>query len=441
MTRPSLGTLAEEVYEDLYMFHERTLEDTVVTDGELGWPLLTYFGLLAKRWQPVEDLVRDTNAGPGWSALFDLYRIPDEALPWLGQVFGVEMLSGMTPFQMRERILGTDGFKRGTPDAVAVAARRRLTGNRTAIVTERWGGDPNRTAVVTFKGETPETDWDSRRDKVRKTPGLISLWSMDNNPGDLATPDSVGDRTATAANAGVAPQLGQKALVGGGRSALFGAAGNVRWDILGNAYTGQTFSIEAWFKVDNLVSGTNGGIFSLARNSQVHGAMLYVGSDARLNAQVWETEAWIGLGGSPGSLPLGEVIHAVLTYDGTTARLYQNGVLIDEEAGGYVPPDPTNTMFIGYYGSGTSLQGAIDEVALYDRALTEAEIIDHNDPTPTTSLVRSDIEEQMPWEVQLEYFVVDGWDFLTLSVQYLDFQHVRTDFADFQAVRDNTPTP
>ena len=79
------------------------------------------------------------------------------------------------------------------------------------------------------------------------------------------------------------------------------------------------------------------------------------------------------------SLPLDAWSHVVGTYDGETLQLYVNGVNVKENATPSGPLDTrTNDLTIGKarlnnYG----LDGRVDEVAIYDRALTPEEIQQH----------------------------------------------------------------
>lgn len=159
MIRPSLGSVAEELYLALAPFTERiSPEDPgrTITDEELDWPLLIYFGTLARRWQQVEDLSRDTDDGPGWSPLVDIDRIPDEGLPYIAQFKGKTILQGMSPIEARARIDSTDGFDRGSPDALRSAGKRHLTGDQHIFIHERVGGDEWLIDVVTYTDETPD---------------------------------------------------------------------------------------------------------------------------------------------------------------------------------------------------------------------------------------------------------------------------------------------
>lgn len=156
--RPELGSFAEEFYGRLEPFHERINPDGpgTVTDEQLGWPLLIFFGLWAARWQEIEDLIRDTDDGPGWSALVSIDRIPDKGLPYLSQFLGKQLIEGMTPAEQRDRIRSTDGFDRGTPSAMEAAGKRNLTGQQRIYINERLGGSVWHAAAITYVDETPD---------------------------------------------------------------------------------------------------------------------------------------------------------------------------------------------------------------------------------------------------------------------------------------------
>ena len=82
-------------------------------------------------------------------------------------------------------------------------------------------------------------------------------------------------------------------------------------------------------------------------------------------------------------MPIGQFSHLVGTWDGTTLRLYVNGVFNAQSAPGASPVDSGCPFFIGGFyavndGScnyvGQFFNGLIDEVSYFNRALSGAEI-------------------------------------------------------------------
>lgn len=146
--RPTVASSTEEMYSALGPWA------TADTSGE-EWPLLEMTESVAARLQPVEDVIRDDEVGPGWSSVVDVERAPSSWLPWLAQFGGARIPQGMTEADQRAYIQSAPNQKRGTVAAFTAAATRSLTGTRTSIVTERYG-TAWRVAVFTLESETPD---------------------------------------------------------------------------------------------------------------------------------------------------------------------------------------------------------------------------------------------------------------------------------------------
>jgi hypothetical protein len=153
-------------------------------DPDNAFSLLIYINAVGVMFQLVEDLVRDTPDGPGWSILLDLDRCPDEALPWLGQFAGVRIPAGFTADQARARIASTDGFKRGTRNALIGAARATLTGNQHVYFRER-SGDPAVSPdyayyldVSTYTSETPNPAATEAALLAQKPGGIVLTFTV-----------------------------------------------------------------------------------------------------------------------------------------------------------------------------------------------------------------------------------------------------------------------
>jgi len=133
------------------------------------------------------------------------------------------------------------------------------------------------------------------------------------------------------------------------------------------------WTLSCWFKLDNtddpfdLISrGFHLGDY---RNYQmsVLGGKLYCmyedisGTDA--------TAEWSGL------LTLNTWYHAAYVYDGSQTYLYVNGFLLSSHAQSITPrTNQTDALKIGEY-PGWSMKGIIDEVRVYNRGLSSAEIL------------------------------------------------------------------
>jgi len=151
-------------------------------DPDYQWSLLILQNAIGQMFQLIEDWVRDTAAGPGWSLLLDVNRCPDEALSWLAQFVGVRLLPGSTPDEQRARIASTDGFKRGTRAAMIGAAQATLTGGKTVIFRERDGanmGHPSSPdyayclTVITYVAQTPDATATKNALLAQKPGGIV----------------------------------------------------------------------------------------------------------------------------------------------------------------------------------------------------------------------------------------------------------------------------
>lgn len=84
------------------------------------------------------------------------------------------------------------------------------------------------------------------------------------------------------------------------------------------------------------------------------------------------TESYVA---STQPIPLNTWTHLAFTYDGTTIRLYANGILIiSKPETGVIQPNANPLRMGGNYPYGQFFQGLIDEVRIYNRALSVSEI-------------------------------------------------------------------
>lgn len=228
----------------------------------------------------------------------------------------------------------------------------------------------------------------------------VAWWHLDETAGTNAT-DSIGGNTGTYSGA----TLNQPSLLpfGGGVSVDFGNhAGKVNvtdvFDFAGNV----PYSIELWWKPQNVdiafhtimgkeVTATRDGWdlgYTFTAGSGTQGPNSGHLTWSRWNTNVQQQTTWPTTAVPP-QIQQNRSYHIVGTYDGATLKLYVNGVLattggaaataiIDTAAGLCIGAISTN--------SGSSTQGLVDEVAVYDYSLTLSQIKSHYSAANGSSL-------------------------------------------------------
>ena len=203
--------------------------------------------------------------------------------------------------------------------------------------------------------------------------GLVSWWRAEGN-----ALDAVGGNDGTFSNASFSPgQVGQ--------AFSFAGLGNyVRVPASSTLDVGSSsgLTIEAWINPADLT--TQGPIVEWALNG-AYAVMFYANapdSAGRLYACV------VSVGGAEnkiqtttGVLSANTYQHVALTYDKVSglARLFRNGVIVQESNLGTFTPRTSSDLYIGYRPAGSpygplSFLGQMDEVSLYNRAFSTNEI-------------------------------------------------------------------
>ena len=159
----------------------------------------------------------------------------------------------------------------------------------------------------------------------------------------------------------------------GGALAFDGSTSSVslgNWNITGSALT-----IMAWVRSSDWKSAEDVRIISKATGTQEqeHWWMLSEsGNTPRFRLKAGGSTATL-LGTSP--LPLDTWVHIAATYDGAFMRLYQDGVLVGSVAKTGSIDQGTAAINMGRNPvGGQYISGAIDEVKVYNRALSQNEI-------------------------------------------------------------------
>lgn len=140
------------------------------------------------------------------------------------------------------------------------------------------------------------------------------------------------------------------------------------------------FSVECWFLLDVLLVGTNQDLLNNSRGAN-GGWRLTVNAPGAPASGVEFTRIDSGAGfdvASTDTLPLstGVTYHAVGTYDGANMNLYLNGALVSGPiASSRLLTGGSNPLVVS--SGGNPLTGTIDEVAIYNAALTRQKVQNH----------------------------------------------------------------
>jgi hypothetical protein len=206
-------------------------------------------------------------------------------------------------------------------------------------------------------------------------PSLIAYWRFDEGSGGVAANevDANANGTIEGATWEVAGKLG---------AALRFDGVNDRVSLPGSFnITGNAFTIALWFNADDF-DIIDGRLISKAQGTAEadHLWMLSTIQDGAtfLRARLSTQGTTHTLFGDNGTLSTQQWVHAALVYDGSELRLYQNAVLVGSQAqSGALDTDSGLGVAIGNQPSGAGskpFDGLIDEVRIYNRALSAAEL-------------------------------------------------------------------
>jgi VCBS repeat-containing protein len=144
---------------------------------------------------------------------------------------------------------------------------------------------------------------------------------------------------------------------------------------------GATGTLEGWVRL-NAINRWNSVIAKGNSNSDpAHNYALEI-TDANRARCILGNGTGSRLVDSTVTVAAGQFFHLACTWNGTTVALYIDGVLNNSVAQNLTPAGNTSPLFIGQFGGNSDrLNGTIDEVRIYNRALSQAEIqFDMNTP-------------------------------------------------------------
>lgn len=199
--------------------------------------------------------------------------------------------------------------------------------------------------------------------------GTLVRWAFDEGSGSTADDSSGNGNDATL--------TGSPSWVDGktGNALEFSGTNYARSD--GSVTVSDTFTVSAWVK-PSAAPDVGGFAARIVENSYASSFALgyYNNGTAKVVQLSIEGNALFGVS----DIPLGEWSHVVATFDGAVANVYVNGVFdsTGDFSGSITPGSVSLPIYVGtYFGSPgelASFVGAIDDVRVYDRALSSSDV-------------------------------------------------------------------
>src|SRR5215469_14735868 len=239
------------------------------------------------------------------------------------------------------------------------------------VVANPYGSTNSATATLTVTNPPPPP--------TNCTPapsGLVAWWQAENNPDD-----SVGANNGTIVG-GVSYASGEvgQAFRYDGSSGYISVAASPSLDVV----AGNGLTIECWIKPDHLGPvGANGRPIVEWDDPGTVGTMLWFENQYTLVGNLRDLSGGDHIMQSaPGTINTNTLQHVVETYDKASgdAALYINGVQVVSTNFGTIRPQTSVPLYLGiraangYPGSGSLYNGLLDEVSIYNRALSQSEI-------------------------------------------------------------------
>lgn len=142
---------------------------------------------------------------------------------------------------------------------------------------------------------------------------------------------------------------------------------------------GSELTLELWFRREG--ASVTGPLLEFFFDEQPGVRLWNHDGPDRVHANFFDVEGGEhAITSAEGVVAADEWVHLVATYDGTTMRLYANGESVGEARMEDFEPDVAGIGQVGFReGDERRILGAIDEIAIYDRALGVATIRTHRD--------------------------------------------------------------
>lgn len=192
---------------------------------------------------------------------------------------------------------------------------------------------------------------------------LVSSWRFQSNSNDEKVANN---GTDTNTPTYVTGKFGKAINLVAASSQYVQLGTNASLNITGN------FSVAAWINTTTIAAGP---FFIYAKDDVAKRGFCF----GIASGEVYTEKGGVGLLTSTGAgITVGQWFHVAATFDGSTWLLYANGVQVGTVAGTAIPTQATCNACIGrrqYSGAESYFDGKIDDVSIWNRKLTAAEIL------------------------------------------------------------------
>lgn len=252
------------------------------------------------------------------------------------------------------------------------------------------------------------------------TTGLVGYWRFNEGAGTTAADVGSGRNTGTLTGS----PTWVSGKYGGGLS--FGGQDSGDYVDVGNSASinsiSRAITVAGWVKLNALQ--TYGYILSNDRDccGPFQGYSLFGmrGSNSPPSFQIWDSDntAHSVAGGS--ALPLNSWQHVVGTYDGATMSVYINGALSNNASSSFTIATPASyNLSIGSMGAFPAnyvLDGSVDDVRIYNRALSPAEIANLYNDSSTSRITKINTSSSGVSNGLVGWWTFDGSDLTSTTV-------------------------
>lgn len=291
----------------------------------------------------------------------------------------------------------------GATDEVLWLSSLKLTDDQStyyARLANPWASTNTEPATLTVV-QRPVTVPVTGYAKIVMADDPVAFWRLDEPEGSMTAVDAAGTfdgaylpgpGTVTYGVASGIPRETDKAIAVSGK-------GQVQIPYALELNPHGPFTVELWVKPATLNPGPDFRDVSTSEGSGPHGWLLYQMLD---NSMVWVlfsenwNAAWVG---AAPPVQAEAWYHVVLAYDGNLFRSFLNGQPVAEQAYDAFVPNGDGWTSLGFRfdGGGDGFDGAIDDVAFYNKALTAGQIQAHYNATVRLDLARQGNNIVLSW--------------------------------------------